>query len=221
MPSTGLLRPARIFAGSALAALTLGLPAAAVARLTYCCQDDGGHQTCGDVLPVQCYNKAYRVLGAKAGVARQVDAPLTSEQRAQREADEQRRLADERVAREQKRRDMALLETYASEREIDDMRDRAVRTQEQALRDLQARKTALLARQKTLAAEAEFYAKKPMPAELRDSIKGVDADLKFVDEQTEVRKKDVEATRTRFDEEKRRFMELKRRGAALPSASTR
>lgn len=205
-----------------LAILLLALPQfvwAAGDRQTYCCVDDHGHQSCGDVLPPQCYNKAYRILGAKGVTAKVVDAPLTPEQRAQREADEQRRKADERMEKEQRRRDMALLETYASEKEIDETLQRAVRQHEVGIKEVLARQTALQTRQKTLAAEAEFYARKPMPLELRNAIKDNEVDLKSADEQIQARRKDIESTRIRFEEEKRRFMDLKRRGASVPPST--
>ena len=192
---------------------------AAAERSTYCCVDDNGHQTCGDVLPVQCYNKAYRVIGSKGLTVRRVETPLTPEQRAQREADDQHRQAEERTLREQRRRDLALLETYASDKEIDAMRDRALRVHEQSLRELQARRVELLKKQKAYAAEAEFYTKKPMPPELRNAIKDTEAELQGMDALVAARQQDAEATRAKFENEKQRFLDLKRRGAILPGAA--
>lgn len=192
---------------------------AAAERVTYCCQDDTGHQTCGDVLPPQCYNKAYRVLGSKGLTLRRVETPLTPEQRAQREADAQRKQSEERTAREQRRRDMALLETYASDKDIDAMRDRALRAHEQSLRELQTRRVDLQKKQKAYASEAEFYTKKPMPPELRNAIKDTDAELQGLDAQVAVRQKDADATRARFDDEKQRFLDIKHRGATNAAAS--
>ncbi len=217
MPNTGShKRPERL-----LLLLALLAPGwAAAERLTYCCQDDAGHQTCGDVLPAQCYNKAYRVLGSKGLTVRRVETPLTPEQRAQREADEQRKQSEERVAREQRRRDMALLETYASDKDIDATRDRILRGHEQSLRDLQTRRVDLQKKQKAYASEAEFYVKKPMPPELRNGIKDTDAELQGLDAQVAARQKDADATRARFDDEKQRFLDLKRRGAINAAASS-
>ena len=216
MPNTGLPRaPERL-----LLALLLCMPGwAAAERVTYCCMGDNGHQTCGDVLPAQCYDKAYRVLGGKGVTVRQVDPPLTADQRAQREQELQRRQAEERTVREQRRRDLALLETYASDKEIDSMRDRALRLHDQSLRDLQARRVEVQKLQVRYASEAEFYAKKPMPPELRNALKDTEAELQRLDVQLAARQKDADATRARFDEEKQRFLDLKRRGATLPGTA--
>ena len=198
------------------------LPGWAVAeRSTYCCVDDGGHQTCGDVLPVQCYNKAYRVIGSRGLTVRRVETPLTPEQRAQREADDLRKQSEERTNREQRRRDLALLETYASDKEIDAMRDRALRVHDQSLRDLQGRRVEVQKRLKAYNAEAEFYTRKPMPPELRNAIKDAEAELQGMDALVAARQQDAEATRAKFEDEKQRFLDLKRRGAILPGAAAR
>lgn len=216
MPNTGSSRaPERL-----LLVLFLCLPGLAAAeRVTYCCADDSGHQTCGDVLPPQCYNKAYRVLGSKGMTVRRVETPLTPEQRAQREDEAQRKQAEERLVREQRRRDQALLETYASDKEIDAMRDRAMRSHEQSLREFQARRLELQKKQKGYASEAEFYTKKPMPAELRNAMKDTETELQGLDAQVAARQKDADVTRAKFDDEKQRFLDLKRRGATLQGAS--
>ena len=48
-----------------LSAVMFPAPAAAQGRTTYCCTDDGGKQTCSDVLPKQCYGRAYREINAQ------------------------------------------------------------------------------------------------------------------------------------------------------------
>ena len=113
--------------------LCLALPAAAAK--TYCCADEKGSQACGDQLPPQCYGRAYREVSESGITLRQVEAPLTAEQRALREAQARHKMEEERIALEEKRKNQALLDTYASEADIDVMRDRTL-TDLEAVRKL-------------------------------------------------------------------------------------
>ena len=58
-----------------LVAAMLPLPATAQGRKTYCCTDANGRQACSDVLPQQCYGRAYREINAQGVTIRRVDAP--------------------------------------------------------------------------------------------------------------------------------------------------
>ena len=78
----------------------------------FCCTDNG-HQVCGDTLPPQCFNKSYRELSPQGTVRRLVEAPLTPEQLARREAEEKVRRAEQARLRAEQRRNQSLLETYA------------------------------------------------------------------------------------------------------------
>ena len=86
-------------------------PAGGGSRL-YCCQDSSGKQVCGDILPQVCYGRAYREIGADGRTVREVDAPLTAEQRAQKVAEEAKRKEEEARQKEQQRKDQALMDTF-------------------------------------------------------------------------------------------------------------
>ncbi|MBN9694827.1 MAG: hypothetical protein J0L85_03420, partial [Zoogloea sp.] len=78
-----------------LCALSVSLPALAqTARGTVYCCTDGGHQVCGDVLPPQCFGKSYKEMSPQGTVRRIVEAPLTPEQVARKEAEERERRAE-------------------------------------------------------------------------------------------------------------------------------
>lgn len=184
--------------------------AAPTDRVTYCCEDDKGHKTCGDVLPPQCYNKAYRII-SKGNITKTVDAPLSAEQKAQRDAQDKQRKLEEQADKDKVRRDRALMDTYANEQEIDAAMKRAVERVEVLIKDIQVRQNKLQERRKTLNAEAAFYTRSPMPAELRQSIKDNENELKISDEQIKTKRKEAEAVRARFEEDRQRFKELSRR----------
>jgi hypothetical protein len=80
------LIPVLLFASSAL----LAQGVAAQARI-FCCTDDKGTRVCGDFLPPACQGRAYEERDGKGFIAKQVEAPLTPEQQAKREAETPRR----------------------------------------------------------------------------------------------------------------------------------
>lgn len=205
--------------GSAWMLLTAAmLPAAAMAqgRLTYCCTDDGGKQVCSDVLPKQCYGRAYREINAQGVTTKRIDAPLTAEQRAAREA-EAKKAKEEEVRRlEQDRRNRALLATYATEKDIDYARDRAVADIEKAIKTLQDKQAELAKQKLKLDNEAEFYRKKPMPPQLQALMRDNDADMKAQQAAIEGKQKEIGVVKTRYEDERLRYRELTRTKAAGP-----
>ena len=100
-----------------VAALSLPL-ADAFAATIYCCNDATGRPVCGDVLPAACYGRAYTEKGPQGTVKREVSAPLTAAEIAQRKAEAERRKDEEATQVKQRRVDQALLETYTSVEEI-------------------------------------------------------------------------------------------------------
>jgi hypothetical protein len=185
---------------TALIGAAFALPAAA---RTFCCTDAKGRKLCGDTLPEQCENRAYKEFGE--GKVRNVEAPLTPEQKAQREAAEAKKLEDEKLAAEAKRRDQALLNTYGNEKDIDLMRDRAVADTEATGKQAQEKYDAAIKRKKQLERELEFYAKKPVPANLKSQVKENEIEIAAQQKAIEDKKKDVEAVRAKFEEDRKRY----------------
>jgi len=114
------------------AAAVSALPVAARAQL-YVCTTNGRTLT-GDLPPPECGNVEIRELNRDGSVKRVIEPPLTPEQKKARELESKQRRERETQAQEQLRRDRALLETYASEDEIETSRDRTL-AQRQALID--------------------------------------------------------------------------------------
>ena len=106
-----------------LVALALAtLPAAAAFR----CVDEKGRTHIGDTPPPGCANVLMEEVTRGGTVIRKIEPSLTEEQvKARQEAEEKQRIAD-KAAAEQKRKDTALLSTYANEKEFDVARDRNI-----------------------------------------------------------------------------------------------
>ena len=201
--------------------MCLSLSAPVWAGSTFCCTDDKGRQVCSDVLPQQCYGRAYREISERGVTIRRVDAPLTVEQRAAKEAEARQAKDDEKKRLEQERINRALLATYPTEQDVDYTRDRAVADLERGMKENQAKYDDLLKRQQKLNDEAEFYNKKPMPAELQAQIRDNDKELKAQLLAIDNKKKEIEAVRVRYEQEKIRFRELTsapKPGSAAPAA---
>jgi len=209
-----------------LPAAMLPLQAGAQGRTTYCCTGDNGRQICSDVLPEQCYGKAYREVNSRGMTIKKVEAPLTAEQRAVREA-EIRQARDEDLRRkEEDRRNRALLATYSSEQDIDYVRDRAVADVEKTIKASQEKLAELNKRKQQLDDEAEFYKKKSPPPQLQAQMRDNDAEIKAQQTAIDARNKDIEALKKRYEDEKLRYRELTKartvgRGATPAGADAR
>lgn len=187
---------------------------AAAAGQLYCCVDDHGKQVCGDLLPQVCYGRAYRELGSSGRTLRNVEAPLTVEQRAQRAADEVRRKEQEAALKEQKRKDQALLDTYGSEKDLETLRRRAELDVNLSIKAAEDKVAEAYKYRKKFESEAEFYKKKQLPPAVDKGLRDADAEIAAQVSIITSKKKDLETIRIKFDEDQRRFRELSGRAAA-------
>ncbi|NTV11347.1 MAG: FliJ family protein [Zoogloea sp.] len=184
----------------------------------YCCRDAGGHQICGDILPPQCYNQAYKEIGPQGTIRRQVEAPLSPEQRARRDADERAvREAQARVRADQ-RRDQALLETYASLADLDARRDRALAGVNSELQQARARLDQLVQYRRRLDAEVAGYAGRPLPQRLSSAIHDADGELASQRGLVDAKQRDLDAVRAHYQEDRQRYLTLT---GQAPAASGR
>ena len=108
-----------------LLSLALPIPVMAAGANIFCCNDERGKQVCGDILPMACVGRAYREINQVGMVVRIVEAPLSPEMKALRAQEERKKQEVEEAAREQRRMDAALAQTYGNEADIDLMRQRA------------------------------------------------------------------------------------------------
>ncbi len=162
-------------------------------RLSYCCVESGQRLLCADTLPKACHDRAYRVMNGQGMVVRQVDAPLSPSQQAQRMQDEQKRKDAAQRQEAQRRRDRALLASYSSEQELAQMRANALAPHQLAQQEFSARLQALL----RAPASTDPQQQRERAAEqqgLRLSIAN--------------HERDIEAINRRFDAELQRFREL-------------
>lgn len=187
------------------AATAAAMPVGAV---TYCCTTDNGRRVCGDTVPVQCRSRAYQEYSSQGVPTRLHEAPLTAEQRAQREADAARRKAVEDKATDQRRRDRALMASYASTADIDAKRDRMLVVARTSLKLAQERRQAAMDRGKRLRETVQSYQDRPVPEVLKANLRDNEAELAAQEAAIAAREKEIEAIEARFAEEKDRFIAL-------------
>ena len=193
--------------------LGLGTQALAAGNL-FCCIDTNGKQICGDLLPQACYGRAYREIGDSGRTLRNVEAPLTAEQRAQRAVEDEKRKAEEAARREQQRKDQALLNTYGNERDIEAMRTRAQDDVQKSIKAAEAKISEIRAQRKKFENEAEFYKRKKMPADIQKGLSDADFEIKAQESIIEAKTKELDIIRQKYDEDKRNFIDLSKRGIA-------
>ena len=198
----------------ALAALCV--PAHAAFR----CVDEKGRTHIGDTPPAGCANVVMYEVTRGGQVIRKIEPTLTEEQlKARLEAEEKARIA-EKAAAEQKRKDVALLSTYANEKEFDTARDRNIEPLKARITQSEERSKEIDKRVKTVKEEMEFYTagkkKSSDKGGKHDPAVGMKAELeRLAEEKDQIAKsisgykKEIAEIGSKFDEDKRRWVELK------------
>ncbi len=181
----------------------------------YCCNDSTGKQVCGDILPQGCFGRAYRELGTDGRTLREVEAPLTAEQRIQRMAEEAKRKEEEARQKEQQRKDQALMDTYATVDDIESMRKRSLEEINKSIKNAEARIAEIRTLRKKYENEAEFYKKKKMPAEVQKGLSDTEFEIKGQEAIIESKNKESDAAQAKYDDDRKRLIDLMRRKGVL------
>ena len=192
------------------------MPATASAQsIVNCCTDAQCRKVCGDFLPKECTKRAYEERDEKGFVIKKVEAPLTAEQQARREAELVKKAELAQLQLEERRRSQALLSTYASEADIDKARDRALADVDKSISQSEKALADATKRQAVLEKEKDFYAGKPLPAQLKQQLADAEKDIKGKTDAVANRNKDKERIAAEFENEKARFRELTSSGGVV------
>ena len=165
-------------------------------------------------MPQVCYGRAYREIGADGRTVREVDAPLTAEQRAQKVAEDAKRKEEEARQKEQQRKDQALMDTYANVEDIESLRKRSIEEIHKSIKNAETRIVEIRALRKKFENEAEFYKKKKLPADVEKGLSDTDFEIKGQEAIILSKKKEIDAVQAKYDEDRKRFLELMHRRAA-------
>lgn len=192
----------------AILLLAIASSAAVAQQTIYCCDDDRGRPVCGDVLPSVCFGKAYREISPQGTVRRHVAAPLTAEEIARRDAEEQRRREEEARLAIQRRLDLALLETYQSLDDIDYLEARALAEVDRDLVVIEEREQELEMQRQRLMEEAEFYVGRDLPREVATGLRLIDTEMAAYQSVRHSKEAEKQSIRERFAADRRRYAEL-------------
>jgi Domain of unknown function (DUF4124) len=180
---------------AAVLALSLALPLAAEAQSFRCVGKDGKKHY-GQSMPPQCVGQPAEQLNAQGLVVRRIDPQASADERAKKETDEADRKKQAAQAKDQGRRDNALLATYASEKDVELSRARALEDNNRVARELEGR-------------IADLRKKRAAPGA---DAKGIDMELKTQEDLLAGRKKETERINARYDDDKKRYAEITKRG---------
>ena len=133
---------------------------------------------------------------------------MSSSELQAREAEKRKKAEEAERAKEERRKNTALLNTYSSEKDIEDARARALKEAETAIADTEKHIAGAQKRQQDLEKEKEFYTKKPMPFKLKTEISNLDIEIKNQTALLEAKKKEISTINNKYDEDKRRYIEL-------------
>jgi len=225
-----MLKLTRAFFAAALAMALAAFFAGTVAAQTkgggkiICWKDKSGKVVgCGDKVPPEFEDAATKELDRR-GVTRKTTE--TAEEQAKRAAQDEvlaKQKAEENTRQaEQRRRDSALLNTYANEKEIDQRRDRELQELDRLLGQFQALHRNAADRH-TDASGRLAKAKKPSDA-LKDEVARAEADMAKLEQNMASKTKEKEDISERYAQTKKRYMDLRSgraQSAAPPAAPTK
>jgi hypothetical protein len=177
---------------AALAIAIVLLPLAALAQ-SYRCVGTDGKKYYGSSVPPQCLGQPVEQLDSRGVVVKRIDAAASAGERAKKEAEEADSKKRAAIAKEQGRKDTALLASYTSENDIEIARARALENPQQAVKDAETRIAALAKRRSAP----------------NEDVKAVDAELKAQENVRASRKKEIDAINARYDEDKKRYIAIK------------
>jgi uncharacterized protein DUF4124 len=208
-------------------ALIVALLFVPAAHAAFKCVDERGVTHIGDTPPAGCASVVMFEISPSGHILRRIEPTPTADQLRAREEEQRRKMQADKLAGEQRRKDVALLASFASEQEFDTARDRNIEPLTSRIRSAQERIKALEQRLVKIDEEMEFY----KAGNKKGAKKEVEVPHLLVAEQERLRnerqtlvasiagyQKDIESQRTRFDADKKRWLELKRTGLSADAS---
>ena len=205
--------------------LAIALAFSTAATAAFKCVDEKGRTHIGDTPPAGCANVVMYEVTRGGTVMRKIEPTMSEEQfKAKLEAEEKARIAEKATA-EQKRKDMALLSTYANEKEFDVARDRNIDPINARIKQSSDRLKEIDKRVKTVKEEMEFYEagkkksskKEEMPHGLSMELERLADEKKTIQKTIAASEKEIGELRVKYEIDKKRWVALKT-GAASKAA---
>ena len=188
--------------------LCAGQALAQAPQRMYKCVDARGKTYYTQVPPPECLGRDTQELNKSGMVVKKTERPPSAAELQAKEAEKKKKAEDEEKNKEGRRKDLALLNTYSSEKDIDDARTRALQEAQDAIASTEKTIAGAQKRQKELDGEKEFYTKKPMPTKLKQEMANVELEIKTQNGLLESKKAEISKINAKYDEDKKRYVEL-------------
>lgn len=206
----------------AFAAAALLSAAAAQAQKIVCWKDKNGKVIgCGDRVPPEFQQNESKTLDNR-GLT--VQTKVSAEEAARQKAEAEKKAAlkseeDRRIA-EQRRQDSALMNTYTSEKEIDQRRDRELQVVDLQIQQLSASIKGATDAQAKAQKRYDDAAKSGKPAPtLVDELNRANDEKKRIESRIAEKQKDKADIAARYTQQKARYLELKGGGTTPQPAA--
>jgi phage protein D len=193
--------------------LAFALADAAAAAKIYKWTDEKGVTHYGESIPPEYKDQGAAEMTTQGITVRKwdpaskVDPRKVTEEKAAHEREEKQR------AFEQRRRDMALVNTYTSPKEIDDARERTLQFPMQAIRALDSRLKRAQEKLTALEEQAASLSKagKRVPDGLEQDIVDQKVEVDTIKAEIDRHQAQVQAVKAKYEEDKKRYLELTQR----------
>jgi hypothetical protein len=186
------------------AGLIFSLP---VAAKTYKWVDDKGVTHYGETIPPE-YASKDRALLNKSGVVVEKQEVLTAEERRAKEASDVKVRDDAAQARDQRRHDKSLIDSYNSVEEIELSRTRSLQQVDARINSIAAQLKMDNSHLQSVQKDAASRGAGKIPAGLQDEIKDAQARVRSTQQDLDKYKADKLIINTRYDTDKARYKEL-------------
>ena len=208
--------------GTVAVVMIIAAPVAQAQKIV-CWKDKTGKVVgCGDRVPPEFQQNESKTLDNR-GITRQTTVSAEESARLKQEAEKKAALKaeEDRKIAEQRRQDSALVNTYTSDKEIDQRRDRELQVVDLQLTQL---KTSLKSATEAEAASQKKHADvaksgKPVPPALVDEVSRATDERKRIEARIAEKESDKAAINKRYAEQKARYLELQGGGNAKPAAT--
>jgi hypothetical protein len=174
----------------------------------YKCVDAKGKVYYTQIPPRECLGRDAQELNKSGMVINKTDRGPSAAEIQAKEADKKKKAEEAEKTKEQRRKELALLNTYSSEKDIEDQRARALKEAQDQIAATEKSIAGAEKRQKELDTEKEFYVKKPMPAKLKQEMSNVEIEIKNQTALLEAKKAEIVKINAKYDTDKKRYVEL-------------
>lgn len=191
--------------GVCLALGTQGVVAAGMYKWT----DDKGIVHYSDQMPPEAVNKGTIVMDKQARAVKKIEPTPTPDQQKAKELENERQKTIARQRDEQTRKDMALLQSYTSEDEIEIARSRANSAVSIQIKSAEGYTAGLMRRQQELEKQRVALAGKPMPSALETELTSLTDEIGRQSKLLALKRDELATINARYDVDKRRWQEIK------------